>query len=56
MARKPKTLSDDEDDMVPLWPMTDSYTTADGLLIKVYRAAYAVAGSNKFSARPKGVF
>jgi hypothetical protein len=50
MARKPKIQEDAED---TAWPVIDSYTTKDGLLVKVYQAAWAVAGSNPFDVRPK---
>lgn len=50
MARPPKILKDAED---TAWPVIDSYTTEDGLLIKVYKAAWSAAGCNPFSVRPK---
>lgn len=54
MAKKPREVSDDEDDAATEWPAIDSYTTEDGFLVKIYKAAHAVAGSNKYSVRPKG--
>ena len=53
MAKKPEIFLDDEDDMATTWPMIDSYTTKDGLLVKVYKTAHAVMGGNKYSVRPK---
>lgn len=54
MARKSKNLPDNDEDAAPEWPAINSYTDKDGLVIRVFKAAYAVAGSNKFSVRPKG--
>jgi len=46
---------DDEGDTATQWPVIDSYTTADGFVVRVFKAAYAVAAINKFSVRPKGI-
>ena len=54
MAKKPKEFLEDDDDAATTeWPAIKSYTTEDGFLVKVYQAAYAVAGSNKYSVKPK---
>jgi hypothetical protein len=53
MAKKPEILLDETADMGSQWPVIDSYTTKDGLLVRVYKAAHAVATSNQFSARPR---
>ena len=54
MARKPKN-EDSAEDTEAQWPVVDSYTDKNGFLVKVCRAAYAVAGSNKYSVRPRGI-
>lgn len=55
MARKPKKPLDDAEDTATEWPVIDSYTTEDGLLVKVYKTAHAVMTSNKFSVRPRNM-
>jgi hypothetical protein len=54
MAKEPRKLFDYADDTEPQWPVIDSYTTEDGLLVKVYKPAYAVV-TNLLSARPSSV-
>jgi hypothetical protein len=51
MARKPKQSAEDAEDTAPEWPVIDSYTTKEGLFVKIYKEAYCVPTSNPFSAR-----
>ena len=53
MARRPKNLLDDDEDMATEWPMVKSYTTEDGKKVSVYKSGHAVESSNKFSVRPR---
>lgn len=53
MARRPKDLPEADNDMATDWPVTETYTNKDGIIVKVYKAAHAVMSSNKFSARPR---
>ena len=55
MAKQPKNLQSDTDDMATDWPVIDSYTTEDGFLVKVYRAAYAFSAVNTITARPRTI-
>lgn len=53
MARKKTEPPEEVEDIGDEWPVIKSYTTEDGILVKVYRQAYAIASSNPFTARPR---
>ena len=56
MGKKPRSFSGDNEDMATEWPMTTSYTTEDGFLVKVFKAGHAVVTVNQYSVRPKKAY
>lgn len=53
MADKMQDYEDYNLNTATNWPVTGTYTTPEGIEVKVYKAAYVAAGINKFSVRAK---